>query len=268
MSLYFDVVVFGVGFGGYVVVICVVQFGKKIVIIEKEYWGGVCFNVGCIFIKLFLCNVELVYIVIKEVKIFGIGGDIIVDFGKVFSCFCEVFVCMVKGIYFFMKKNKIIEFNGWGEFIGFKVIFVKDFDGKVIDEIIFDNVIIVVGLVVKILLGIQFFGWVVIYKEQIFFDIVFGFIVIVGFGVIGIEFVYVLVNYGCDVIIVEFFDCMVLNEDKEVLVELVKVYKKFGIKVLIFIKVDFIDDFGDKVKVIILLLKGGEFKVIEVDCVL
>lgn len=84
--IYYDVVVFGVGFGGYVVVICVVQFGLSIVIVEVKYWGGVCFNVGCILFKVLLCNVELVYIFIKDVKVFGISGEVIFDYGIVYDC--------------------------------------------------------------------------------------------------------------------------------------------------------------------------------------
>ena len=145
---------------------------------------------------------------------------------------------------------------------------VKDSDGKVTDEITFDNAIIAVGSVVKTLPGTQLSGRVVTYKEQILSDTVPGSIVIAGSGAIGTEFAYVLANYGCDVTIVEFLDRMVPNEDKEVSAELAKAYKKLGIKVLTSTKVDSIDDSGDKVKVTISPSKGGESKVIEADRVL
>ncbi|MES9259286.1 dihydrolipoyl dehydrogenase [Cutibacterium acnes] len=268
MSSHFDVVVLGAGPGGYVAAIRAAQLGKKTAIIEKEYWGGVCLNVGCIPTKSLLRNAELAHIVTKEAKTFGIGGDITVDFGKAFSRSREVSARMVKGIHFLMKKNKITEFNGWGEFTGPKAISVKDSDGKVTDEITFDNAIIAVGSVVKTLPGTQLSGRVVIYKEQILSDTVPGSIVIAGSGAIGTEFAYVLANYGCDVTIVEFLDRMVPNEDKEVSAELAKAYKKLGIKVLTSTKVDSIDDSGDKVKVTISPSKGGESKVIEADRVL
>lgn len=267
MSSHFDVVVLGAGPGGYVAAIRAAQLGKKTAIIEKEYWGGVCLNVGCIPTKSLLRNAELAHIVTKEAKTFGIGGDITVDFGKAFSRSREVSARMVKGIHFLMKKNKITEFNGWGEFTGPKAISVKDSDGKVTDEITFDNAIIAVGSVVKTLPGTQL-SRVVTYKEQILSDTVPGSIVIAGSGAIGTEFAYVLANYGCDVTIVEFLDRMVPNEDKEVSAELAKAYKKLGIKVLTSTKVDSIDDSGDKVKVTISPSKGGESKVIEADRVL
>ena len=268
MSSHFDVVVLGAGPGGYVAAIRAAQLGKKTAIIEKEYWGGVCLNVGCIPTKSLLRNAELAHIVTKEAKTFGIGGDITVDFGKAFSRSREVSARMVKGIHFLMKKNKITEFNGWGEFTGPKAISVKDSDGKVTDEITFDNAIIAVGSVVKTLPGTQLSGRVVTYNEQILSDTVPGSIVIAGSGAIGTEFAYVLANYGCDVTIVEFLDRMVPNEDKEVSAELAKAYKKLGIKVLTSTKVDSIDDSGDKVKVTISPSKGGESKVIEADRVL
>lgn len=268
MSSHFDVVVLGAGPGGYVAAIRAAQLGKKTAIIEKEYWGGVCLNVGCIPTKSLLRNAELAHIVTKEAKTFGIGGDITVDYGKAFSRSRQVSARMVKGIHFLMKKNKVTEFNGWGEFTGPKAISVKDSDGAVTDEITFDNVIIAAGSVVKTLPGTQLSDRVVTYKEQILSETVPGSIVIAGSGAIGTEFAYVLANYGCDVTIVEFLDRMVPNEDKDVSAELAKAYKKLGIKVLTSTKVDSIDDSGDKVKVTISPAKGGESKVIEADRVL
>ncbi|WCC80902.1 dihydrolipoyl dehydrogenase [Cutibacterium equinum] len=268
MSSHFDVVVLGAGPGGYVAAIRAAQLGKKTAIIEKEYWGGVCLNVGCIPTKSLLRNAELAHIVTKEAKTFGIGGDITVDYGKAFSRSREVSARMVKGIHFLMKKNKVTEFNGWGEFTGPKAICVKDAEGNVTDEITFDNAIIAAGSVVKTLPGTQLSDRVVTYKEQILSEDVPGSIVIAGSGAIGTEFAYVLANYGCDVTIVEFLDRMVPNEDKEVSAELTKAYKKLGIKVLTSTKVDSIDDSGDKVKVTVSPSKGGDSKVIEADRVL
>jgi dihydrolipoamide dehydrogenase len=76
MSSHFDVVVLGAGPGGYVAAIRAAQLGKKVAIIEKEYWGGVCLNVGCIPTKSLLRNAELAHIVTKEADKFGISGDI------------------------------------------------------------------------------------------------------------------------------------------------------------------------------------------------
>lgn len=268
MSSHFDVVVLGAGPGGYVAAIRAAQLGKKVAIVEKEYWGGVCLNVGCIPTKSLLRNAELAHIVTKEAKTFGISGDVSVDYGKAFSRSRQVSERMVKGIHYLMKKNKITEFSGWGEFTGPKEIVVKDGEGQVSETITFDNVIIAAGSVVKTLPGTKLSERVVTYKEQILSDSVPGSIIIAGSGAIGTEFAYVLANYGADVTIVEFLDRMVPNEDKEVSAELAKAYKKLGIKVMTATKVESIDDSGDKVKVTVSPVAGGDQKVLEADRVL
>lgn len=80
MVQFFDMVVIGLGLGGYVCVICGVQFGLKVVVIECEYLGGICLNWGCILIKVLLCLVEVFYLMycVKEfgLKVDGIGYDL------------------------------------------------------------------------------------------------------------------------------------------------------------------------------------------------
>jgi dihydrolipoamide dehydrogenase len=90
--------------------------------------------------------------------------------------------------------------------------------------------------------------------------------VIAGSGAIGVEFAYVMKNFGVDVTIVEFLDRMVPTEDADVSKELLKHYKKLGVKVLLSTKVESIDDSGDKVKVTV--SKDGKEEVLETDKVL
>ena len=107
---------------------------------------------------------------------------------------------------------------------------------------------------------------VVTYEEQILTDKLPGSIVIAGSGAIGVEFAYVMANFGVDVTIVEFLDRMVPTEDAEVSKELAKHYKNLGVKVLLKTKVEKIEDTGDKVKVTV--SKDGKEEVIETDKVL
>lgn len=102
---------------------------------------------------MFLKNVEFVYILNYKVDFFGIFGEFMIDYGKVFDCSCVVVDGCVKGIYFLMKKNKVIEYDGCGIFIGLKVILVVKFDG-LIEEVMFDNVIIVMGFKVWLFFGV------------------------------------------------------------------------------------------------------------------
>jgi dihydrolipoamide dehydrogenase len=107
---------------------------------------------------------------------------------------------------------------------------------------------------------------VVTYEEQILDAELPGSVVIAGSGAIGVEFAYVMKNFGVDVTIVEFLDRMVPTEDAEVSKELLKHYKKLGVNVMLSTKVESIDDSGDKVKVTV--SKNGEQQVIETDKVL
>ncbi len=106
------------------------------------------------------------------------------------------------------------------------------------------------------------------YEEQILSDQLPGSIVIAGSGAIGVEFAYVMKNFGVDVTIVEFLDRMVPTEDVEVSKELLKHYKKLGITIMLSTKVESIDDSGEKVKVTVSPAAGGDSQVIETDKVL
>ncbi len=264
MSSHFDVVVLGAGPGGYVAAIRAAQLGKKVAIIEKEYWGGVCLNVGCIPTKSLLRNAELAHIVTKEAKTFGINGDITVDYGVAFSRSRKVSERMVGGIHYLMKKNKIQELHGWGTFTDAKTIEVAKEDGSK-EAVTFDNVIIAAGATTKLLRGTQWSENVISYKEQILAEALPKSIIIGGSGAIGTEFAYVLNSYGVDVTIVEYLDRMVPNEDADVSAELAKAYKKLGIKVLTKTAVTQVEDTGSGVKVRIEPAGGGEAKVLEAD---
>ena len=262
MSAHFDVVVLGAGPGGYVAAIRAAQLGLKTAVIEKRYWGGVCLNVGCIPTKSLLRNAELAHIVTKEAKLFGINGDISVDYGVAHKRSRGVADRMVKGIHFLMKKNKITEFDGWGEFVDAKTIKVSG--GKDDETLTADNVIIAAGSVTRMLPGVEVSQNVQTYEELILDNELPGSIIIAGSGAIGIEFAYVLNSYGVDVTVVEFLDRIVPTEDPEVSAELAKAYKKLGVKVMTSTRVESVEDTGSGVRVTVTSEKGGE-QVLEAD---
>lgn len=264
MSSHFDVVVLGAGPGGYVAAIRAAQLGFNTAIIEKEYWGGVCLNVGCIPTKSLLRNAELVHVVTKEADKFGISGEFTVDYSKAFSRSRAVSDRMVKGIHYLMRKNKITELHGWGTFADAKTINVTGDDGSV-QQVTFNNCIIATGAVTKLLPGTSASANVVTYKEQILANSLPNSIIIGGSGAIGTEFAYVLNSYGVDVTIVEYLDRMVPNEDAEVSAELTKAYKKLGIKVLTSTAVKSVEDTGSGVRVVVEPAGGGEQQVLEAD---
>jgi dihydrolipoamide dehydrogenase len=174
---------------------------------------------------------------------------------------------IVKGVHFLMKKNKIEEIDGWGTLTAAKSMDVALSSGEK-RSITFDNLIIATGATTRLIPGTSLSERVVTYEEQILTDQLPGSIVIAGSGAIGVEFAYVLKNFGVDVTIVEFLDRMVPTEDAEVSKELLKHYKKLGVKVLLSTKVESIDDSGEKVKVTVSPAAGGESTVVETDKVL
>lgn len=267
MSAHYDVVVLGAGPGGYVAAIRAAQLGKKTAIIEKKYWGGVCLNVGCIPTKSLLRNAELTHIVTKEADLFGLEGQMTGNYAKAFSRSREVAQRMINGIHYLMKKNKITEINGWGEFVEPKKLKVTGDDGAS-QEVTADNIIIATGATTRLLPGTQVSANVATYEEQILAEELPKSIIIAGSGAIGTEFAYVLNSYGVDVTIVEFLDRMVPTEDAEVSAELAKAYKKLGIKVLTSTAVQTIEDTGTGVKVTVTPAKGGDPQVLEADKVL
>ncbi len=268
MSQHFDVVVLGAGPGGYVAAIRAAQLGKKVAVVEHKYWGGVCLNVGCIPSKALLRNAELAHILEHEKDKFGITGDASMDFKPTHARSRKVSEGIVKGVHFLMKKNKITEVDGWGTLTGEKSMDVKTSDGDT-EQLTYDQLIIATGATTRLIPGTELSERVVTYEEQILDDRLPGSIVIAGSGAIGVEFAYVMKNFGVDVTIVEFLDRMVPTEDAEISKELLKHYKKLGVKVMLSTKVESIDDSGDGTgPVKVTVSKDGKEEVIETDKVL
>ncbi|MEJ1920809.1 dihydrolipoyl dehydrogenase [Microbacterium sp. KHB019] len=245
---HYDVVILGAGPGGYVAAVRSAQLGLSTAIIEEKYWGGVCLNVGCIPSKALLKNAELAHTLNHKAEFFGISGDFTIDFGKAFDRSREVAEGRVKGIHFLMKKNKVTEYNGRGTFTGPKAISVAKADGST-EEVTFDNVIIATGSKVRLLPGVELSDNVVTFEEQIMTRELPESIVIVGAGAIGMEFAYVLTNYGVKVTIIEFLDRALPNEDADVSKEITKQYKNYGVDILTSTKVEKVVDNGSSVTV-------------------
>ncbi|WP_214327736.1 dihydrolipoyl dehydrogenase [Nonomuraea sediminis] len=260
MSTHYDVVVLGAGPGGYTAAVRAAQLGLRAAVIEEKYWGGVCLNVGCIPSKALLRNAELAHIFTKEAKTFGISGEVSFDYGAAFDRSRKVADGRVKGVHYLMKKNAITEYDGRGTFLDANTLQVNG------ETITFDNCIIATGATTRLIPGTSLSDRVVTYEEQILSDQLPGSIIIAGAGAIGVEFAYVLHNYGVKVTIVEFLDRAVPTEDAEVSAELAKRYKRLGIEVLTSTKVEGIEDTGSNVRVTV--SRDGQQQVLEADKVL
>jgi dihydrolipoamide dehydrogenase len=265
-TTHFDVVVLGAGPGGYVAAIRAAQLGKSVGVIEAQYWGGVCLNVGCIPSKALLRNAELAHTFHHQAELFGIGGTATFDYGVAFDRSRSVADGRVKGVHFLMKKNAITEIDGHGTFTDATTIEVALTTGGA-QTVTFDDAIIATGSTVRLLPGVELSENVVTYEAQILSRDVPDSMVIVGAGAIGMEFAYVLTNYGVKVTIIEFLDRALPNEDIEVSKEIARQYKKLGVDILTSTRVDTIADDGSSVTVTF-TPPTGETSTLQVDKVL
>ncbi|BCJ45823.1 dihydrolipoyl dehydrogenase [Actinoplanes ianthinogenes] len=260
MAEHFDLVVLGAGPGGYVAAIRAAQLGLSTAVVEEKYWGGVCLNVGCIPSKALLRNAELAHIFTHEAKTFGIDGTVTFDYGVAHRRSRTVADGRVKGVHYLMKKNGITEIQGRGVFTDASTLRVGD------RQVTFDHCILATGSSTRLIPGTTVTDRVVTYEEQILDPELPGSIIVVGAGAIGVEFAYVLRNYGVEVTIVEFLDRMLPLEDEDVSKELLRQYRKLGVDVRLGAKVESIEERADAVRVTV--SRNGKTEVLEADKVL
>jgi dihydrolipoamide dehydrogenase len=231
MANEYDIVVVGGGPGGYVAAIRAAQLGLNVAIIEKSALGGVCLNIGCIPSKALLKNAEVAHLLKNRGKEFGFTMDNLqLDYAVAFKRSRQVSERLVKGVGFLMRKNKIDVFEGTGVLTGQKGVKVNLNDGGEA-ELKAENIIIATGARPRTLPGVEFDGQRIIsYIEGITSDKLADRVIIIGGGVIGVEFAYMWVNYGVDITILEMLPHLLPNEEPEVSEVLEKAYKKLGVK--------------------------------------
>ncbi len=264
MAKEYDVLVLGAGPGGYVAAIRSAQLGLKTAIVEKQWWGGVCLNVGCIPSKALLRNAELAHIVQHRMKEFGFNGGegVAVDYSVAFKRSRKASDRLVKGVGFLMRKNEIDTYDGWGTINDQHTVTVDLNEGES-ETLSAKNLIIATGAEVNLLPGVELSDNVITYLEAIMSDELPESVVIVGAGPIGMEFAYVMHNYGVDVTLVEYFPHLLPNEDPEVSEELERQYKKLGVKFMTGTAMKSVEDTGKGVKVT--LESDGETQVLEAE---
>ena len=245
---HYDLVILGAGPGGYVAAVRAAQLGLNTAIVEHKYWGGVCLNVGCIPSKSLLRNAELAHIVTKQAEKFGIRGEPTMDYGVAFDRSREVTDGRVAGVHYLMKKNKITQLHGRGTFTDANTLSVALNDGGT-DTVTFDNAIIATGSSTQLVPGTSLTDNVVTYEELILSRDLPGSIIIAGAGAVGMEFGYVLTNFGVEVTIVEFMPRALPNEDADISKEIERQFKKLGVNVLTGTTVQGISDDGAQVTV-------------------
>src|SRR6201986_397336 len=225
--MHYDVVVLGAGSGGYVAAIRAAQFNLKVAIVEAQYWGGGCLHVGSIPSKALLRNAEIAHLGQHQASTFGIEGTITMRYDAAFDRSRMIATARVKGLRYLMRKNKIDEYEGKGTFTDQHSLRVDGENGPQVLR--FDNAIIATGATPKMVPGLVRSSRVRTYEQQIMSRELPESIAIIGAGPIGMEFAYVLRNYGVSVTVIEALDRVLPNEDRDISHELAKAYRGLGV---------------------------------------
>ncbi|WP_160721550.1 dihydrolipoyl dehydrogenase [Bacillus sp. USDA818B3_A] len=245
MAQEYDLVILGGGTGGYVAAIRASQLGLKTAIVEKGKLGGTCLHQGCIPSKALLRSAE-VFATTKRGSEFGvITSDVSLDFGKVQARKNKIIDQLHKGVQHLMKQGKIDVFEGIGRILGPSIfspmpgtISVEMSSGAENEMLIPKNVIVATGSRPRTLPGLEIDGQLVMTSDEALqLEKLPKTIIIVGGGVIGIEWASMLSDFGVDVTVIEYADRIIPTEDKEISKEMQRVMKKKGIKLITSAKV-------------------------------
>ncbi|WP_190285242.1 dihydrolipoyl dehydrogenase [Clostridium sp. JN-1] len=232
-----DITIIGGGPGGYVAAIEAAKMGAKVVVIEKDKVGGTCLNWGCIPTKTLVRSAE-VYELLKRAEEFGcFAEDAGVDIKKVISRKDKVVEQLVQGIEYLLSKNGIRSINGNAKILDKNTIAVKE---KMTDITINSkNIIIATGSVSSSLRipGADLKN-VMDSKGALSINNLPKKLVVIGGGVIGMEFAYIFADFGADVSVVEYFDECLINCDKDICSENAKNAAAKGIKLYTGAKVE------------------------------
>ncbi len=240
MAEEYDLVVLGGGTGGYVAAVRASQLGLKTAIVESGKLGGTCLHKGCIPSKALLRSAE-VFKQTKEADSFGIEtSEPTLNFFKVQERKQSIIDTLHQGVQGLMKKGKIDVYEGFGRILGPSIfspsagtISVELNNGEENPMLIPKNVLVATGSSPRTLPGLDVDEqYVMTSDEALSMQELPNSIVIVGGGVIGIEWASMLADFGVEVTVLEYLDRILPTEDKEVSKEMTRLMKKKGIKIV------------------------------------
>ncbi|GEN85444.1 dihydrolipoyl dehydrogenase [Oceanobacillus sp. FSL W8-0428] len=240
MAAEYDLVILGGGTGGYVAAIRASQLKMKVAIVEKAELGGTCLHRGCIPSKALLRSAEI-YQQTRNADKFGVEvNKPVLNFIKVQQRKKAIVDQLHKGVQGLMKKGKVDVYQGFGRILGPSIfspmpgtISVEYENGNENDMLIPKNVLIATGSEPNTLPGLDFDGELVISSnEALEMEKLPESMLIVGGGVIGIEWASMLNDFGVDVTVLEYQKQILPTEDKDVAKEMEKQLKKRGVKIV------------------------------------
>lgn len=219
----FDVVILGGGSGGYAAALRSAQLGLSVALIERDKLGGTCLHRGCIPTKALLHSAEVADVT-RDAAAFGISATLNgVDMPAVNKYRDGIVDRLFKGLTGLVSSKAITVVAGEGKLVAPKTISVNgdSYTGK--------NVVLATGSYSRTLPGLEIGGRVITSEQALQLDFVPTKAIVLGGGVIGVEFASIWKSFGTDVTIIEGLPTLVPNEDASVSKALERAYRKRGI---------------------------------------
>lgn len=239
MAKEYDLVIIGGGTGGYVAAIRAAQLGLKTAIVEKGKLGGTCLHKGCIPSKALLRSAEVYHTAKERAAEFGVlTGEVSLDFSAVQKRKQSIVDQLHQGVQGLMKKGKIDVYEGTARMLGPSIfspspggtVSVEMNNGEENEMIIPKNVVLATGSRPRTLPGLTIDGeFVMTSDEALEMTELPKSILIVGGGVIGIEWASMLNDFGVEVTVIEYADRIIPTEDEAISREMKKLLEKKGI---------------------------------------
>ena len=227
-----SVIVIGGGPGGYVAAIRAAQLGAKVTLIEKQYLGGTCLNVGCIPTKCLLHSAELVEDIKNQGKDIGVEVDgVKVNFQQVISHKNDISKKLTGGVAGLLKMNKVKKIDGEATFVGEKKLSVKKADGTT-EEMTADAIIVATGSINSQppIPGLKENPNCIDSTGALSLEKLPKTMVVIGGGGIGLELACAYVGFGTKITVVEAMDHMLPMLDGDLTKIGVAHMKKMGME--------------------------------------
>ena len=227
-----SVIVIGGGPGGYVAAIRAAQLGAKVTLIEKQYLGGTCLNVGCIPTKCLLHSAELVEDIKNQGKDIGVEVDgVKVNFQQVIAHKNDISKKLTSGVAGLLKMNKVKKIDGEATFVGEKKLSVKKADGTT-EEMTADAIIVATGSVNSQppIPGLKENPNCIDSTGALSLEKLPKTMVVIGGGVIGLELACAYAGFGTKITVVEAMDHMLPMLDGDLTKIGVAHMKKMGME--------------------------------------
>jgi dihydrolipoamide dehydrogenase len=219
----FDLVILGGGSGGYAAALRSAQLGKSVALIEKDKLGGTCLHRGCIPTKALLHAAEVADVV-KDASHYGIQAQFgSIDMNVVNTYRDGIVDRLFKGLTGLVNSKNVTVVNGEGKLVGPKTIQVGG------DTYTGANVILASGSYSRSLPGLEIGGRVITSEHALQMTFVPNKVIVLGGGVIGVEFASIWKSFGTEVTIIEGLPTLVPNEDASVSKALERAFRKRGI---------------------------------------